>query len=306
MLSNDTKTPLISIVIPSYNHGAYIEKTLRSLLSQSYKNWEAVIVDNNSTDNTDAIFAKFFDPRFRFLKINNNGIIAKSRNLGIMMAQGQWIAFLDSDDFWDSDKLEKCSLYFDTADFIYHKLRLTFDSHKVDRSIRSDTGGKQFGFKPWKDLITLGNSIATSSVIINKEILNLIGGFDESPLLVAAEDFDLWVRISKNTNKFKFLPICLGAYLLNPSSMSKKNMGSVTLRVIKKYDSELSIKEYRSAISIVRFIRGRYFFRKEYYFRSFLNFIYCLSNAPFWIRLKSIINIILIPFYIINKSRRSN
>lgn len=297
-IQNNT-LPLISIIIPSYNHGVYIEKALQSLLSQTYTNWEAVVVDNYSTDDTNEILAKIIDPRFKIVKIHNKGVIAKSRNLGIKNATGQWIAFLDSDDFWNNDKLEKCSQYFETADFIYHKLRLKFENFTLLKCIRRETKGWPLGSKPVINLITLGNSIATSSVIVKREIVEQLGGFDESPLLVAAEDFDLWVRIAKNANRFKYISSSLGVYFITRSSVSRKNMGSVTLRVIKKHEAVLCAKEKNIAKSIVRYIRGQYFFRGENYYRSYVNLLYCLNTAPFTIRIKSLITILAMPFFIL-------
>ena len=91
---NTKLTPLVSIIIPTFNHAKFISKALNSVKNQTYHNWEAIIIDNNSTDKTYKIFDKITDSRIRYLKINNNGIIAKSRNVGIKNANGEWIAFL--------------------------------------------------------------------------------------------------------------------------------------------------------------------------------------------------------------------
>ena len=90
--------PLVSIVIPTYNHANYLSKALQSVLDQTYKNWEAIVIDNHSTDDTNEVINRYVDPRIKYLKIHNCGVIAKSRNVGIQTAKGEWIAFLDSDD----------------------------------------------------------------------------------------------------------------------------------------------------------------------------------------------------------------
>ena len=92
---NSKLIPIVSIIIPTYNHAKFISKALQSIIDQTFKKWEAIIIDNNSTDDTDKILKKFSDNRIKCLKINNNGVIAKSRNLGIKSAKGEWIAFLD-------------------------------------------------------------------------------------------------------------------------------------------------------------------------------------------------------------------
>ena len=77
---NTKLTPLVSIIIPTYNHARFISKSLKSVINQTFENWEAIVVDNHSTDDTDKILNQYIDSRIKYLKIYNNGIIAKSRN----------------------------------------------------------------------------------------------------------------------------------------------------------------------------------------------------------------------------------
>ena len=92
-------TPLISIVIPTYNRSLFLERSIKSIINQTYQNWEIIVIDNNSTDDTDLVLEKYKEKKILIKKINNEGIIAKSRNLGIKLAKGEYIAFLDSDDW---------------------------------------------------------------------------------------------------------------------------------------------------------------------------------------------------------------
>ncbi len=97
---------LVSIITPSYNTAAFIEETINSVLAQSYTDWEMIIVDDCSTDNTDEIVAPYLaDSRIRYLKNESNSGAAISRNYALREARGKWIAFLDSDDIWYPDKL---------------------------------------------------------------------------------------------------------------------------------------------------------------------------------------------------------
>ena len=89
-------SPFVSIIIPTYNNAEFWRKALKSVIGQTYNSWEAIVIDNNSTDQTDEVINKFQDIRIKYYKISNYGIIAKSRNLGISLAKGEWIAFLDS------------------------------------------------------------------------------------------------------------------------------------------------------------------------------------------------------------------
>lgn len=99
---------LISIIMPSFNTGKYITETIESVLAQSYKNWELIIVDDCSSDNTDEIVSTYLsDDRIHYLKNEKNSGAAFSRNIALREAKGKWIAFLDSDDLWMPEKLEK-------------------------------------------------------------------------------------------------------------------------------------------------------------------------------------------------------
>ena len=99
---------LVSIIMPSYNTASFISSSIQSVIAQSYPDWELIIVDDCSTDNTDEIVAPFLiDSRIRYLKNENNSGAAVSRNRALREAKGKWIAFLDSDDIWKSEKLVK-------------------------------------------------------------------------------------------------------------------------------------------------------------------------------------------------------
>ena len=99
---------LVSIVMPSYNTGQYIAESIHSVINQSYKNWELLIVDDASSDNTDEVVKPFLeDNRIRYFKNSNKSGAAFSRNRALKEAKGKWIAFLDSDDLWMPKKLEK-------------------------------------------------------------------------------------------------------------------------------------------------------------------------------------------------------
>ena len=97
---------LVSVIIPSWNTGKFIAESIQSVIDQTYENWELIIVDDCSTDNTDEVVAKFTDKRIRYFKNEKNSGAALSRNRALREANGEWIAFLDSDDLWNPDKLE--------------------------------------------------------------------------------------------------------------------------------------------------------------------------------------------------------
>ena len=97
---------LVSVIMPSWNTSNFIAESIQSVIDQTYENWELIIVDDCSTDNTDEVVARFTDKRIRYFKNEKNSGAALSRNRGLREARGEWIAFLDSDDLWSPKKLE--------------------------------------------------------------------------------------------------------------------------------------------------------------------------------------------------------
>ena len=112
-----------SIIIPTYNRATLLKRCLESVIGQTYPNWEAIVVDNYSEDNTEEVVKNFNDNRIKYLKNHNYGIIAISRNKAIDIASGDWICFLDSDDCWYENKLEIMLNYVHDYDLIYHGYR---------------------------------------------------------------------------------------------------------------------------------------------------------------------------------------
>ncbi|HFS5794246.1 TPA: glycosyltransferase family 2 protein, partial [Citrobacter werkmanii] len=97
----------VSIIMPAFDAGQYIRKSIQSVLNQTYSHWKLYIIDDCSTDNTPDIVAEFTDSRIVYLRTSTNSGVAEARNVGISKAQGTYIAFLDSDDLWAETKLEK-------------------------------------------------------------------------------------------------------------------------------------------------------------------------------------------------------
>lgn len=119
---------LVSIIMPSWNTVKWIGESIESVINQTYKNWELIIIDDCSTDNTDEVVNSFKDSRIRYFKNDANSGAALTRNRAIREAQGEWVAFLDSDDLWTPNKLEKMISFAQSNNysFVYH------DYEKID------------------------------------------------------------------------------------------------------------------------------------------------------------------------------
>ena len=230
--------PVVSVVIPSYNHGHLIGRALESVFAQTYRSLEVIVVDNHSTDNTDAVLARHACADLKVLKVNNAGSIAYSRNRGILAARGDWIAFLDSDDWWMPQKLQECSHHFLHADLIYHRLILSSPSPRRSLPVCSPTWALKRPIQT--HLLKSGNPIATSSVVVRRSMVIQIEGFNDKPELIAAEDYDAWIRLAGITERFLFIPDSLGFYHFGPGSASRKDMSLPMRAVYAAYSVQMS------------------------------------------------------------------
>ena len=203
--------PLVSIIIPTYNRAEDLKRAISSVLAQSYDKWEAVIIDNHSDDDTNNVIRSFNDARIKTYKINNAGVIASSRNLGISNANGKYVAFLDSDDWWNSDKLQVSVNSLESGyDFVYHPM-FVVKKNNFNLFLKK-TKVRDLDSKIFNDLIIGGNCINTSSVVLRKSIIDQVGGMSEDKGLIGIEDFDTWLRVAKVTQKFQCIHKALGFY----------------------------------------------------------------------------------------------
>ena len=202
---------LISVVIPTYNRARDLERALRSVLAQTYTRWEAVVVDNHSSDDTDQVIQRLRDARIALHKINNNGVIAASRNMGIRSARGEFVAFLDSDDWWLPRKLEVSFEALENgADVVYHDL---FSVTKPgQRLFWRKRRARDLQPPVFDDLLLNGNGVCNTSSVVRKTVLDAIGGLSEDRDLIGVEDYDAWLRIAKVTERFHRIPYTLGYY----------------------------------------------------------------------------------------------
>lgn len=294
------KNPLISIVIPTYNHANFLGRALKSVVDQTYTNWELVVIDNHSSDNTNEIIEGFIDPRIKYLKINNNGVIAASRNMGIREANGEWIAFLDSDDWWTKDKLQQCvKVINDKVDFIYHYLEIASNKPRYLRRRLVKT--PQVNAPVIMDLLVNGNKIHNSSVVVRKALLLEIGGINESPDVIAAEDFDTYLRIASITDNFICLPHTFGYYFVhetNTSSIARKDMSISDQNVVAGFCNLLDHQKKIKVKARFYYSKGRFNYSNGNYREAIKNFLYTTfhhNNNSF--RVKALIFLSALVFF---------
>ena len=186
---------MITIVMPAYNAERYIEKTINSVQSQTYQDWQLVVVDDCSTDNTVTVVKSIAaqDPRVSLIELENNfGGPAGPRNVGVAAAKTEYVAFLDADDIWHPEKLEaqlrlaeqsKCDLVCSTVLDFYDDTCIEFDTLK-------SMGSKEVSFASER----YRNKIPTSSVVVRNSLARK-HPFNEAQSYRAVEDYDAWLRM---------------------------------------------------------------------------------------------------------------
>lgn len=214
------KNPLVSVVIPTYNHAHFLGRALQSVVNQTYTNWEVILVDNHSKDNTNEVVERFIEPRINLLKIHNDGVIAASRNMGICAAKGEWIAFLDSDDSWYPHKLEIAlnGIAENPSVDVCSTDEVLVDESAASRGLLKH-GPYCSDF--YKRLLLIGNCMSPSATLVRRDFLvknNIL--FRENQEFVTAEDYDLWMLLARAGAKFKFIRSVQGEYLIHATNNS--------------------------------------------------------------------------------------
>ncbi len=253
----------VSVIIPSYNYGQYLDPTLNSVLEQTTSDWECLVVDDGSTDHTAAIVAEWSrrDPRFRYLHQNNQGQ-ATARNLGLQHARGEYIQFFDSDDLLQPDKLRIQSAWLDAhpeTDIVYGRVRY-FETGKETQLFIDRWGERMTEWMPMlsgkgEPMIRAfadKNILEMGCALFRREAVDLAGGFDKS--MTGIEDYDFCFRAAAKGLSFTFLDADSTAVLMrhHPNSYSKNRIKvyRVELELRRKMDEVLTKNGYRQAKEI--------------------------------------------------------
>ncbi len=222
--------------MPSYNSSKYIKETIGSVILQTYKNWELIIVDDCSTDNSVDVIKQFDDDRIIVVENECNSGAAKSRNNAIKKAKGNWIAFLDSDDLWMCDKLEKQLSFMSNNSVVFSC---------TDYKVISEDGKECSKFSPKKEEYTYKDIlkhcyVGCSTVIYNVDKLGKV----YMPLAEKREDLACWLTILRSGEKVYYLHEFLAKYRLHSRSVSAKKTKMIRYQwnVYRKFEKLSIIK----------------------------------------------------------------
>lgn len=240
--------PTVTVVIPTYNHAHFLQVALTSLLAQTYTDWEAVVVNNFSDDDTVTVVEAFNDSRIILENFRNNGNIAASRNRGIKMARGKYLAFLDSDDTWHPKKLAECMEYFNNGiGLVCHGLRRIGDQ---DRDMFC--GPEHLA--TFDALLYEGNCITPSATVVVKDEVESVGCFSENPSLITVEDYHLWIKLARVGCRMHFIREILGEYRVHSGNQSGSVLRhfNAELRVIDEFFPDDNSRNLKTRIRVRR------------------------------------------------------
>jgi glycosyltransferase involved in cell wall biosynthesis len=234
---NTTSNPRVSVIMPAFNAAETIRDSIDSVLNQTFKNWELIIIDDCSRDKTCEIVQSYANTQMKLLRQVEHKGISAARNAGARAASGEYIAFLDSDDLWLPRKLE-IQIQYHTAN----------PSYLISHTAFTAFYGNKKGSRLWRQKLVRANRkrgdllpllyyntiVATLTVMMRRSLFMDIGGFDGE--IQGCEDLDLWIRIAQKGSQFGYINEILARYRNNPGGISKDV--SKYRRTVRKYIRE--------------------------------------------------------------------
>lgn len=210
-------SPSITAIIATYNRADLLPGAMTSVLNQTFSDWELIVVDDGSTDDTRRVFSRLCTGRTRYVYQSNSGTVASPYNTGAREARAPFVAFLDSDDRWHSNKLERVFqvLVEEPADILCHDVVRIVGG----RSAGVWHGGPGDG-DMFRRLLLNGNCLFRSAVTVRRDLFLEAGGFNPRHDFHLVDDYDLWMRLARGGKRFRFLSELLGEYRIHGKNES--------------------------------------------------------------------------------------
>ncbi|MBF0503854.1 MAG: glycosyltransferase [Candidatus Omnitrophica bacterium] len=252
-------TPKVSVIIPTYNRGQYITQAIESVLSQTFLDYEIIVIDDGSTDNTQEILKKYKN-EIKSIRHENQGI-SKTRNSAINQSCGEYLAFLDSDDYWTSEKLAQQVKVLDShpnVGIVYARMPIINEKGEKIGMKPAGVSGKNF-----KELLEVWGDLPTSSIMVRRDCFTKAGLFDVS--LDTMEDIDMWIRIAQFYDLYEIENKVLAYYRRHDEQITKnkaKVYGGLVKIFTKIYNT---YPQAPKVLMIKRIVENQYLLAKEYY-----------------------------------------
>lgn len=265
---------MVSVIIPTYNRAHLLGRAIKSGLDQTFQDFELIVVDDSSIDETEQLIKSFQDKRIIYVRHEINLGSNPARNTGLRHANGEYIAFLDSDDEWLPEKLKKQLEIFRKGP---EKLGLVSTGY-IYEQIPNEPFLPQYRGNVLKQIIIANIVGSTSTPLIKKVCFKKAGIFDET--MPASQDWDMWIRIAQYYD-FDFVPEVLVRYHWQTDSISKniKRLKKAHRLIFKKY--KYIIKAFPKKVLLERYLyEGRYFFWRRDFLESFRYFTKAVFLNP--------------------------
>ncbi len=228
----DAFRPIVSVIIPCHNQGRFVGCTIDSVIAQTVQDWEAIIVDDGSTDDSAAVVSAYDDPRIRYIYQENLGASA-ARNTGILASRGKYLAFLDADDEWRPEFLERCLQVLEKNTSVAGVYARTQYMDESGALLPVIAGGPQ-NPEALRRSIWEGGQFPIHSALVRRDVVHEIGLFDEG--LKTVNDWDFWIRVVRDHDLYA-IPEVLAHYRVTANSLTTMTVHKLSNRmtVLRKH-----------------------------------------------------------------------
>ena len=271
--------PRVSVIVPSYNRAQMLPRALESIFAQTYKDYEVIVVDDGSKDETPEVMKQFLG-RVKYIRKENGGS-ASARNRGIEESGGKYIAFLDSDDYWVPEKLEVQVQVLDAhpnVGIVYARMPIINDKGERVGTKPAGISGRNF-----KELLEHWGDLPTSTVMTRRECFEKAGKFDTA--LTTMQDIDMWLRIARHYDLYEIESKVLAYYSRHgeqiTSSKIKVYGGLVTIykKILKTFDDAPKDLMHRR-IALHQYMLSRSYYDEGFYGPAWQNLTEVLRHYP--------------------------
>ena len=255
--------PKVSVIVPCFNRATLLPRALESIFAQTFKDYEVIVVDDGSTDDTPQVM-KQYNGRVQYIRKENGGS-ASARNRGIEEAKGEYIAFLDSDDYWTPEKLAEQVKVLDVQKnigIVYARMPIINEKGERVGTKPAGISGRNF-----KELMEHWGDMPTSTVMTRRECFTKAGMFDTS--LTTMEDIDMWLRISRHYDLYEIENKVLAYYSRHDEQITKsktkmyQGLVRIYTKILNSYD------DIPKQLFIDRVASNQYTLSRNYYFEGF-------------------------------------
>lgn len=265
---------LVSIIMPSFNAEFCIEDAIISVINQTYENWELIIVNDGSTDQTENVVKKWLlqDQRIQYF-YQENGKQGKARNLGISKSRGQYLAFLDADDIWLNEKLsiQVNEIQTKNVDLVFSDSYIFNDNDIQDTSQKMNIPTNILFDENSVKVFLKGNRIPILTVLVDKSKVENVGGFAETIDIQNVEDYHLWLKLLMSGCKFYALDYVLAKYRVHKNAATSADKAAHSKVPNAFFDLFQNYPAFRKEIKLALKIKFIHIYRTNIFSKSELS-----------------------------------